>query len=144
MKSLKISGDRQVGKSNILAESIMTHILDDGIKNNVNIVATAPTISARKALQASVTKKLNDVGVEFRSVIPMASGNGSINLNNNRSITFVVPNMKYFVGREIDYIFIDNSDMMEVGFMDFINMVMKPFVIVVETQNRSKFPKPTE
>jgi hypothetical protein len=28
--------------------------------------------------------------------------------------------------------------------MDFINMVMKPFVIVVETQNRSKFPKPTE
>lgn len=140
MKNIKISGDRQLGKSNILVDSIVTHVLDEGVKSDVKIVVTAPNQASRKTLQSLVAKVLHQKGVEFRSVIPIATGNGSITIQ-DKTITFLIPEMKYFIGRQIDYVFIDRSDMMEAGFTDFIDTIIKPFVIVVETQDRNQFPK---
>ena len=134
MAKVSITGGRKAGKTTFLIDSIVGHITDPELKTDASLVVCAPDKQMLKLIQDAVVAKLERRKVTFahRSV----SRKGSITVD-NKTIKFLPTEYTLFIGISIDYLFLDNVEQMPVEFMSFIDMIMRPSVIVIQTYDDS-------
>jgi hypothetical protein len=129
MKKITITADRLGGKTKMLSDSIVTHMLDPNLKPDLRLVVTAPYKVMLDQLRESVRDKMPDVP-GFKYVI---TGTSSYIELGKRRINFLMPQMQEMIGREMDYLFVDNIDLMPKGFQDFLDAIVRPYIVVIQT-----------
>lgn len=123
-KSLSYTVDRQGGKTNFLAESIVSHLTDYRVPEGTTMLAFAPNYAQLKVLRDCVRKKLQP-GEASIATADMIVANG-------KKILFRAANVEMRGGTKVDYIFMDNTDLMSDEFKLSIDP-LRAYAIVIET-----------
>jgi len=129
-KILKLSGDRQSGRTTFLVNSIFVHLLDPSLSNDISLVVSAPTTGSRLLLAENIISKLEKANENFSSSRDV----GEIKIIVGKKVCRIVPpEPRFFIGHKINYIFLDNADYLDEAFKDFIDLIMRPNVVVLQT-----------
>lgn len=134
MAKVSITGGRRAGKTTFLIDSIVGHITDPELKTDASLVVCAPTQHMIKLIKDAVVAKLERRKVIFSH--RSGSNRNSITVD-NKTIKFLPTTYSLFIGISIDYLFLDNVEQMPVEFMSFVDMIMRPSVIVIQTYDDS-------
>jgi len=126
MKKITISGDRRVGKTSFLANSIINHLTDPRVKSEACLVASAPSQGMVRNLHNRIIEQLKLTGEKF------SYDYNEIRVG-DKKCRFVSPDPIYFIGLQIDYIFLDEATYFPKSFLDFIDTIMRPNVVVIQT-----------
>jgi predicted AAA+ superfamily ATPase len=131
-----ISGTRRSGKTEILANSIFAHLMDASLKDKRILVYTASSFMINDLLER-ITKKLpTDKNIS----ISKANSSAKITCNDTTATFKTVginktefPFMEDFIGRQVDYLFLDQVDYMPTEFTKFIDTFVRPNIVVIQT-----------
>lgn len=127
MKKINIIGERQTGKSTLLIHSMFVHLIDKQLPTEFTMIASAPNVGMRRILFDGLIDRLKESGIKYTASVDFISVEG-------RMCKFLAPLPSEFIGRNFDYVFLDNVDYFDKRFLDFIDMIIRPNVIVVQTQ----------
>jgi hypothetical protein len=130
MNKVSITGGRQIGKAALLVDSIVGHITDPELKDDAALVVCSATPQMNRAIKEAVVAKLQRRKVKF------SHRNNKITIG-KKSIRFLRAEYSQFIGISIDYIFIDNVGLMPGEFVKFVDMIMRPNVVVIQTYEDS-------
>lgn len=130
MNKVSITGGRGIGKTVVLVDSIVGHITDPELKEDAALIVCSATIQMNRTIKEAIVAKLQRRKVKF------SHRNNKITVG-KKSIKFLRAEYSQFIGVDIDYIFIDNIGAMPEEFVKFIDMIMRPNVVVVQTYEDS-------
>lgn len=128
-KVLTIQGNRQSGKTEFLASSIVYHLIDPQVKDDAKMLAASGSKAMNTHLFERVGVKLVESGADFSCLY------GNRYQVGNKSVSFVAATPFNFTNHHVDYVFLDEIGYMDNEFVDFINSSVRPFSIVIQTQN---------
>lgn len=135
MKKIKIVGERRTGRSTMLINSMFVHLIDDTLKEDLVMIASASNAMGRQQLNNGLVEKLSSSKINFSASINKIEVNG-------RTCLFLPPDPRSFIGIKFDYVFLDNVEFFDSRFIDFIDTIIRPNVIVVQThEEKSLFFK---
>lgn len=123
-KSLTYSVGRQEGKTNFLAESIASHLTDYRVPEGTTMLAFAPDHAQLKVLRDCVRRKLlpGEASIATDEMI----------IANGKKVSFRSARAGIQRGVKVNYVFMDNTDMMTDEFKASIEPI-RAYAIVIET-----------
>lgn len=134
MKKLQILGERQSGKSTMLVESMFVHLTDESLRKDLIMVASSHNKIAIRHLKKALINKLAANKLEVNVV----EKENLIQVG-DRTCLFLDPTPGAFIGRSFDYVFLDNADFLGNNFLNFIDMIVRPYAVVIQTQDIKSF-----
>lgn len=131
MKKISKGGNRQSGKTTTLIDSILSHITDQRTKPGASLIVSGANYLNTRYLNKLVIEKLTESKIGFIA-------NGDKILVENKRVSFVAPQMQNYICVDIDFIFLDDVEQMESNFMEFIDTIIRPHVVVIQTRGGDK------
>lgn len=129
---------RSLSKTKVLVDAILIYMTCEDAEEETYFLA-APSVQQGRHMIDDIVHILNAQKIGFK----YWRTNGSIRLVvGSKTLRLVHPQgfLADMITSRIDAIFIQDCNRMPVGFQDFIDQIMRPCVVVIETSsNRKKF-----
>lgn len=126
---ITVTGDRCSGRTTLLINSIVAHLTDPRLKDDVQLIASAGVQSQNRNLFERILNELQARDVEVTRAVHTYL---EIEVG-KRKLRIVPAKPESFIGHQFDYVFLDNFDFMDKGFQLFMDEIIRPFVVVVQT-----------